>query len=180
MKRSRLSPANWKLIQGSIPIVCIDILPIRFSSTSPHNLCAVGLIFRETPHGRRWCLIGGRLMYGESLSKAIHRQVIEALGSHIKLLIGPNQQPLYIAQYSPERRKPFALDPRQHSVGLTYAVEIAGIPTLGGEAIQFEWFKIANVPRARQFGFGQGSLVKTCLDLLKARPPYSPLLRHKR
>jgi Domain of unknown function (DUF4916) len=111
-------------------------------------------------------------MYGESLSEAIQRQVIEALGGHIKLLFGPNQQPLYIAQYSPERRKPFAFDPRQHSVGLTYAVEMAGIPTPGGEG-----FKIADVPRARQFGFGQSSLVKTCLDLLKTCPLCSPRRR---
>jgi ADP-ribose pyrophosphatase YjhB (NUDIX family) len=170
MKKSWLSPEDWKLIKSSIPVVCIDALPVRFSSNPRHDLRAVGLILRETPQGRKWCLIGGRLMHGESLSEALHRQVAEALGRHIKLFIGTDQQPLYIAQYSPARRRPFALDPRQHSVGLTYAVEMDGIPDLGGEAIQFEWFKIANVRRARQFGFGQDSVIKTCLRLLKNCP----------
>lgn len=106
-------------------------------------------------------------MRGESLSEGVQRQVAEALGRHIKLFIRTDQQPLYVAQYSPARRRPFVLDPRQHSVGLTYAVEVDGIPNPGKEAIQFEWFKIASVPRARQFGFGQDSVIKTCLRLLK-------------
>jgi len=168
MKRSRLSAANWKLIQRSIPVTCIDVLPVRFSSNSRHDLRAVGLILRETPHGRRWCLIGGRLMYRESLSEAIRRQVTAALGRQIKLYVASDPQPLYIAQYSPVGRKPFALDPRQHAVGLTYALELEGIPTPRGEAIQFEWFEIANVPRARQFGFGQDIVMKTCLRLLNS------------
>ena len=167
MKRSRLSRADWRFIQSSIPVTCVDVLPVRFSSGSRRVLREVGLILRETPYGRKWCLIGGRLMYREPLCAAVRRQTIEALGRQITPHILPAQQPLYVAQYSASGRSPFALDPRQHSVSLTYAVEIEGSPTPGGEAIQFEWFEIASIPPARQIGFRQSIVIKACLRLLR-------------
>jgi ADP-ribose pyrophosphatase YjhB (NUDIX family) len=167
MKRSWLSRADWRFIQSSIPVTCVDVLPVRFSSSSRHALRAVGLILRETPHGRKWCLIGGRLLYREPLCAAVRRQMTEALGNHIRPHIMPDQQPLYVAQYSASGRSPFALDPRQHSVGLTYAVEMEGVPTPGGEAIQFEWFEIGNIPSARLIGFRQHTVMKICLRLLR-------------
>lgn len=174
MKRSWLSPADWKLIQMSIPVVCVDVLPVRFSPNSRNDLRSVGLIFRKTPQGRKWCLIGGRLLYGESLSEAIRRQVREALGREVKVYIRPDQQPLFIAQYSPRGRAPFALDPRQHSIALTYALEMKGTPTPGGEAILFKWFEIANIPRSKQFGFGQDAVLRACLRLLENRQTMPP------
>lgn len=167
MKRSWLSRANWRLIQSSIPITCVDVLPVRFSSGSRHVLREVGLILRETPYGRKWCLIGGRLMYREPLCTAVRREIKQALGRQIRPHILPDQQPLYVAQYSPSGRSPFALDIRQHSVGLTYAVEIEGVPIPGGEAIQFKWFEIRNIPPARQIGFRQTTVLKSCLRLLR-------------
>ena len=154
MKRSWLSRADRRFIQSSIPVTCVDVLPVRFSSGSHHVLREVGLILRETPHGRKWCLIGGRLMYRESLCTAVRRQMTEALGRQITPSILPDQEPLYVAQYSPSGRSPFALDPRQHSVVLTYAIEMEGVPTPRGEAIQFEWFGDCEVfLRRRQIGF---------------------------
>lgn len=169
MKRSWLSSANWKLIQTSIPVVCVDVLPVFFSPNPRSDFQSAGLIFRKTPQGRKWCLIGGRLLYGEPLSEAIRRQVREALGGQVTVNVDRDQQPLYVAQYSPNGRAPFALDPRQHSVALTYAVEMEGTPTPGGEAILFKWFEIAKIPRGKQFGFGQDAVLRACLRLLKKR-----------
>lgn len=167
MKRSWLSRADWRFIQSSIPVTCVDVLPVRFSSGPRHVLREVGLILRETPHGRKWCLIGGRVMYRESLCAAVRRQMTEALGHQIRPRIMPDQQPLYVAQYSASGRSPFAFDPRQHSVSLTYAVEMEGLPIPGGEAIQFEWFEIDNIPPVRKIGFRQTTVVKACLRLLR-------------
>jgi Domain of unknown function (DUF4916) len=83
MKESWLSSDGWKLIQMSIPVVCRDVSPVRFSPNPRRELRVVGLILRETPDGRKWWLIGGRLMHRETLSDATHRQVAEALGRHI-------------------------------------------------------------------------------------------------
>jgi ADP-ribose pyrophosphatase YjhB (NUDIX family) len=150
-------------------VVCVDVLPVCFSPRSRNDVRLVGLIYRDTPQGRKWCLIGGRLLYAESLSQAIRRQVRDALGRRVKIHVRSDQQPLHVAQYSPTGRKPFALDPRQHSVALTYALEMKGAPTPGGEAIQFKWFEITKIPRGKQLGFGQDAVLTACLRLLKNR-----------
>jgi hypothetical protein len=77
------------------------------------------------------------------------------------------QQPIYVAQYAPNGREPFARDPRQHAIGLTYALKTTGVIMPRGEAIAFEWFDVRKLPPPQQFGFGQDRLLKTCLRLLK-------------
>jgi ADP-ribose pyrophosphatase YjhB (NUDIX family) len=167
VKQRWFSSSRWKSIQESVPITCVDVLPVRFAAGSPKRVNAVGLILRETPHeGKRWCLVGGRLLYGESLEEAIHRQIKETLGSRVHVAVGRDPQPLYVKQYSPRGRSPFSVDPRQHSVGLTYASQIKGTPVAGGEAISFKWFDVTSLPKAKEFGFGQDTVVRICLQLL--------------
>jgi ADP-ribose pyrophosphatase YjhB (NUDIX family) len=170
-KKRWLSSSRWRLVQASVPIACVDVMPIRGSRRRPIE--AIGLILRETPHqGQRWCLVGGRLLYGECLRDAILRQVGETLGSKARIHLKRDQQPLYIAQYSPHGIEPFALDPRQHAIGLTYVSKMTGSPTARGEAIAYEWFDIRKLPRPEQFGFGHDRLVNACLRLLlPAKPP---------
>jgi len=166
--RSWFSSEDWKWIQRRFPVVCVDVLPIRFSGRARNSVEAVGLILRETPHqGRRWCLVGGRLLYGESLSNAVRRQIRETLGPRAHPVLKRGQQPLYVAQYSPSGKKPFALDPRQHAVGLTYVVEIKGVPQASGEAIRYEWFNLDLLPSPKQFGFDQGRIVRVCVKLFQ-------------
>jgi len=163
-----LPPSRWRLVQASVPIVCVDVLPVRVSRRTPHIVEAIGLILRDTPRGRRrWCLIGGRLLYGESLRDAIGRQIGETLGSQVRIHLRRDQQPLYIAQYSPLKTKSFSLDPRQHAVGLTYASEITGSPAPQGEAVAYEWFDVRKLPPPKEFGFDQARIVKYCLQLLR-------------
>jgi ADP-ribose pyrophosphatase YjhB (NUDIX family) len=163
-----LSGARWKLVQESVPIVCVDIMPIRTSRCVPCRVEAIGLILRDTPHQRqRWCLIGGRVLRGESLRDAIHRQIVETLGTEVRILLKRDQQPLYISQYAPHGTKPFFLDPRQHAVGLTYAFKITGSPIAQGEAVAYRWFDIGKLPPPERFGFGQDRLVNVCLQLLR-------------
>jgi hypothetical protein len=41
----------------------------------------------------------------------------------------------------------YGMDPRRHSVGLCFALPIAGEPAVveGGEALDFAWFELANI-----------------------------------
>lgn len=169
-RRHWLSPSLWELIQATVPVVCVDVLPIRISPRVPNRVEAIGLILRETPHqGQRWCLIGGRVLFGESLRKAVLRQVKETLGTHVRVYIRHDQQPVYLAEYSPNGTRPFALDPRKHAVGLTYAVRIAGSPSPRGEAISYQWFKTNKLPRSKEFGFDQDRVVYASLRLIRNR-----------
>ncbi|MEO7002122.1 MAG: DUF4916 domain-containing protein, partial [Ktedonobacterales bacterium] len=69
-----LELTEWERIQKCVPIICVDILPVRFARQRQQRPLALGLIRRDTPHqGQRWCLIGGRVLYGESLGDAIER-----------------------------------------------------------------------------------------------------------
>jgi ADP-ribose pyrophosphatase YjhB (NUDIX family) len=170
MKGHWLSSSDWKLVQSAVPVVCVDVLPVRISPARRGKLEAVGLILRDTPQEKlKWCLIGGRLLYRESLYKGIRRQIEQSLGRRVRSSLRLAQQPLYVAQYSPTGRKPFSLDSRQHSVGLTYVVEFKGEPVLAGEARLFQWFALDELPRRRQFGFGQDKIVRACIRLLRYR-----------
>jgi ADP-ribose pyrophosphatase YjhB (NUDIX family) len=128
------------------------------------------LILRDTPQAKsKWCLIGGRLLYGEPLDKGVRRQLEQSLGPRVRSSLRPAQQPLYVAQYSPTGRKPFSLDSRQHSLGLTYTVELKGEAIPAGEARLFQWFAPDELPSPRQFGFGQDKIVRACIRLLRYR-----------
>jgi hypothetical protein len=54
-------------------------------------------------------------------------------------------------------------DPRQHAIGLTCVVEIIGIPVAHGEALEFNWFDINDIPGDNEIGFGQKSVINECV-----------------
>jgi ADP-ribose pyrophosphatase YjhB (NUDIX family) len=114
-------------------------------------------------------LIGGRLLYCESLEEAVRRQIRETLGTMVRPLIPPGLQPIYIAEYSPSKRSPFAFDSRKHSVGLTYVVDLEGSPKPRGEAKRFKWFKMDSLPSRKKFGFDQDLVAEACITLLQLR-----------
>src|ERR1700730_12843965 len=163
-----LEPADWAWVQKILPIVFVDILPIRYSSKKVTEIEAVGLISRLKERGTPgWCLIGGRVFFGEPLAAAIKRQVKETLGDHVRVHLPHELNPACIAQYSPSGKTPFCLDPRQHSIGLTYAVELLGTPDPRGEATAFKWFDPHQLPLPGRFCFSQNRIVQKCLENLQ-------------
>jgi hypothetical protein len=58
-------------------------------------------------------------------------------------------------------------DPRKHAVSLTYSAECecTGAPEARGEAHEFGWFGIGQLP-GLDFGFGQGEVVARVLKKL--------------
>jgi len=157
-----LEPSDWKRAQETLPIACVDVLPVRLNDSG--KLEQVGLIFRDTPHqGRRWCLVGGRLWHKESVAEAIARQLREALGPYVAFHVEPDPQPDYVAQYFPTAREFASIDPRQHALTLNFVVPLRGNPQAGGEALEFQWFEPSQLPAAGQFGFGQDRIVVACL-----------------
>ena len=163
-----LDDAEWKRVQQAVPIVCVDVLPLR---KGRDGIESVGLIYRDTPHqGRRWMLVGGRLLRNESLAEAAARQLRETLGSGVRFQIDPQAQPLYLAQYFTVARELGQVDPRQHAVTANYAIAIEGGPVASGEAISFEWFPPDRLPPRGAFGFEQDQVVEACLSRLGLPP----------
>jgi ADP-ribose pyrophosphatase YjhB (NUDIX family) len=163
-----LSPADWRTVQSSVPVACVDVIPVRgFVGARPNDarrVESVGLILRDTPHqGRRWCLVGGRMFRNESFAEAIARQLLETLGPGVTFDVPPDVQPAFVAQYFTEPRPVGVHDPRQHALGHTFVVPVAGDTRPQGEAHDFRWFPADALPPVTEFGFGQERVVAACL-----------------
>lgn len=159
-----LSPETWRMVQQAVPIVCIDLLPIRRAQPAG-QITHIGLIFRDTPHqGLRWCLVGGRLRLHETILQAVRRQMHETLGDDVRASLAANTPPIMVAEYMVHPRASAMHDPRQHSIGITYLVELCGTPAPQGEALQFRWFELDHLPPADAFGFNQDQIVATFLN----------------
>ena len=173
MPQTQWLPARqWRQIQQTVPICCVDVLVLRLKPATKRSIDRVGLISRTTPHqGVRWCTIGGRLHRNESFAEAVQRQLHETLGTAITFDLHTIDQPLYVAQYFTTARPVGIVDPRQHAIGLTFALPIAGDPQPQGEALSFQWFPPTKLPSARQFGFGQRKVVAECLRRFRKLPP---------
>lgn len=157
-----LSEDDYRLIQNSVPIPCVDIAPLRLSEEGA--IKGIGLIFRDTPHqGRRWCLVGGRVLRNETLAAAVSRQLRQTLGDTIRFQLDADAQPVYIAQYFPTRQPVGVVDPRQHAITMNYCLEITGQIVPQGEALEFRWFNPDSLPGAEQFGFEQDRVLRECL-----------------
>jgi ADP-ribose pyrophosphatase YjhB (NUDIX family) len=145
-----LSIDAWALVQQQVPIVCVDVVPIDEQGT---RYC---LILRETAdEGHRLCLTGGRIYRNESVARAIRRQLITTLGEAINFQLDEEPQPLYVAQYFPDRRDGHGWDSRKHAVALTFAIQVVGAITPINEALDIEWFAIDGPTPVDRMGFAQ-------------------------
>ncbi|HUO06775.1 MAG TPA: DUF4916 domain-containing protein [Phycisphaerae bacterium] len=171
MTKTWLDPTEWSRIQQTIPIACVDILPLKLHPPTTPTTPQIGLILRNTPENKKaWCLVGGRMFRDESIAQSITRQLHQTLGQNIRFPLDPDPQPLYVAQYFPTPRPPHevgGIDLRQHSVALTFAIPIEGQPVAQDEALNFQWFSPATLPAPTDFGFNQDRVVAACLAKLR-------------
>jgi ADP-ribose pyrophosphatase YjhB (NUDIX family) len=168
MKKNWLSQQNWNLVQRSVPIPCVDVLPFRKTAAGKIE---IGLIWRDTPHqGERWCFIGGRVAKNYSQDEALRFQLADALGPAVKP--AGRAHPIALCQYFPVRRKNALFDPRQHSIALLYATKLRGRIAITAdekkEARDFAWFSEKTLPPAAQIGFGQRKVMRACIRKLHA------------
>jgi len=153
---------EWARIQQLVPIACVDVLPVRPITGGVE----IGLILRDTPVGQRWCLVGGRIRLNESIREAVLRQLTSTLGDGVQCSLTKRLHPDHVAEYFSDRRDGELQDPRQHAIGLTYIVVVAGVLQARGEAIGFRWFTPDALPPTGDFGFGQRSVVEALLERL--------------
>lgn len=129
-----------------MPIACVDFIPVR---RSPDGAREFGLILRESPYGRVWCHLGGRILRGETIAAALQRHADDTLGVRLDLPLDP--QPEYTYQWfpapdAPTDGTPYGRDERKHAIGMAFVAQLVGDPTPRNEAIDFAWFTSASVP----------------------------------
>jgi Domain of unknown function (DUF4916) len=147
-----LDEAVWAEIQAAIPIVCVDMIAVRRAGTGASQ---VGLIRRTMPPDDRevWCLMGGRLGHGETVRAGLFRHLTATL-SGVTMSLPVDPQPSYLMQWFPDGvaaerdALPYGFDPRRHSVGLCFVVELTGTPLVvpGGEGLSFSWLDLDELP----------------------------------
>lgn len=135
----------YEQIEQSVPIVCVDLVPYETDRSGR----SIGLILRESPHGRVWCHLGGRIWRGETTRDALRRHAQDTLCVDLELPTNP--QPDYVYEWFPPDVAPrdgtsYGNDPRKHSVGLSYVVKINGRPQPRNEALDFGYFTAAELP----------------------------------
>lgn len=138
----------YATIEASIPIVCTDFILVRREGGA---VTQVGLIERESPYGRVWCHLGGRVRLGETIKQAIRRHLDDAVvGARVEM--GEDPQPDHIYQWFPPDLAPMpglvvGTDARKHAIGLSYVLEESGSPLTGhGEALRFQYFPVDGLP----------------------------------
>ena len=161
-----LADDDWRWVQDTIPVACVDVLPVRLAEGRDGRVDRVGLIYRDTPHqGRRWCLVGGRLHRDEAFAQAAARQLRETLGPAVAFEpVAPDRQPDHVIQYFTTDRPGGLRDPRQHAVTALYVVPLLDDAVMpAGEALDFRWFPAAELPPPEAWGFGQDAAASACL-----------------
>lgn len=106
------------------------------------------------PFSGYWTLPGGHVDYGETLEKAIKREIKEELGIKVKIkkLIGV---------YSDPKR-----DPRYHTVSVIYLLEKPkGKIKLNWESSEYKYFSLSNLPK--KIGFDYQKVIKDFKKQLK-------------
>lgn len=139
-------PADlYARIEESMPIACVDFVPVREVAGRRE----IGLILRDSPHGRVWCHLGGRIQRGETIAVAIRRHSRDTLG--LEPVLPRNPQPDYVYEWFPPAVAPtdgtaFGDDPRKHAIGLSFTVALEGDPQPHDEALDFAFFPTDALP----------------------------------
>jgi ADP-ribose pyrophosphatase YjhB (NUDIX family) len=97
------------------------------------------LLTRRTDNGQ-WCLPGGRVEAGESVSEACVREVLEETGLQVRItsLVGVYSDPNKLVIY-PD-------DSKAHIVALSFEVEvIGGKPSLSNETTEWGYFSLEEI-----------------------------------
>lgn len=143
-------PADvYELVEQSVPIACVDFIPVRETG---HGQTEIGLILRDSPYGRVWCHLGGRIGRGETIRDALLRHANDTLETSLDLPDDP--QPQHVYQWFPPESRPavagtlaYGEDTRKHTIGLSFLVTMVGEPHPRNEAFEFAWYRPRMLPQ---------------------------------
>ena len=147
MTTARLTDEEYAFVTNAVPIVCIDLIPVR----QQDGQWQVGAIIRATgSQTGKVALIGGRVQHGEHLDQAIARHLAEDLQVTDYSFHPGNEvsRPFYVQQYdhAATSEPPYGFDPSKHSIGLTYLIQLGSEPKPRNEASAFTWIGQADIP----------------------------------
>ena len=107
---------------------------------------------RNEPFKGKWALPGGFVEYGETVEKAVLREVKEETGmdAKIKKLVGVYSDP--------------ARDPRGHTISIVFLLEGKGDAIAGDDAIEAKFFDLNELP---PLAFDHEKIIKDAIQTYK-------------
>ena len=135
----------FKEIQKSIPVSCVDLLPVRKAEDGDIEVL---LIKRKIyPEQGKWGLIGGRILKGELTKEVIRRQAKVELGVSVKILPPWTETNPFAVFNDP------VADEQKHFVVLTYLVHITKgrVRKKGPEFNNSKWLPLNKPPKPIMF-----------------------------
>src|ERR1700709_791293 len=163
-----LSREEMDAARERLPIVCVDVVPVRVDGQG--TVTSVGLLLRAGEDGQiKRALVSGRGLYHERIRAALLRHIEKALGPLALPRLPPAPQPFTVAEYFPTPGVTPFHDPRQHAVSLAYVVPVEGDCAPQQDALELTW---VTPTEAREpallgdFGNGQGELLLRALAYL--------------
>lgn len=161
-----LSNETYQLVTQSVPIVCVDLIPVRENGGG----WQIGIITRATgPEAGKPALIGGRILHQELVQDAIARHLkSDTKVTDFQLFANSEaSQPFYVQQYlhQSEAKPPLGYDPTKHSIALTYLVDLLEEPKPSNEASDFRWITFDQLPKSA--GYNQHLMMNKAFQFLR-------------
>lgn len=161
-----LPDEQYRLVTSSVPIVCVDIIPVRQTGDSSWE---IGVIERATgSQASKLAVLGGRIHHSETISEAIARHLQDDLSVYSFSFLGTNStsRPFIVQQYAhaASAEKPTGFDPTKHAIALTYLIELTDKPHPQREASSFTWINSSQVPY--DAAFNQDVVMRAAFDFL--------------
>ena len=135
----RIPDKTFSEIKDNVPLYKVDLVVVKDLETDPQGL----LIKRKiTPGVGKWALVGGRVLKGESLKKAIDRQAKIELGVSVEVI------PPFNANQSVVTFDNLSVVSDEHPITGVYPVEIVEgqIKEFGPESEEIRWFPLDKIP----------------------------------
>ena len=133
-----LSADQLEVARDALPIVYVDVVPVRVDHTG--TITHVGLLLRARPDGSiSRAVVSGRVLYRERLRDALLRHIEKDLGPLALPRLPTSPVPFTVAEYFPDPTVTGFHDPRQHAVSLAYVVPIDGEASANGSALDLAW-----------------------------------------
>lgn len=160
-----LSEEGLAETRGRVPILYVEAVPVRVDHLG--NVEEVGILLRASAAGKMTrSLVSGRVLLGETVRRALLRNLEKDLGPSAFPQIPASPVPFTVAQYLPLPGVSPLHDPRQHAVALVYVVPVTGDCQPRQDALELTWLTpadaLADEVLADMEG-GRGVLVKQAL-----------------
>ena len=120
----------WATIEQSGPIICVDLIPVRWDADC--QVSEVGLILRDSPLGEVWVNSAGACRYSETVNMALLRYLHETL-ANFDVVLPIDTRLDYVCQWFPDdvtlavpEGIRFGRDPRKHATTIYYCLDLLG------------------------------------------------------